>query len=424
VDAFAPFADEAYAGLLLSQGSGSRWSYLVRSPQSVLVLTDQMAVELRDVLTPYLTAASPCDPDGPPFQGGVVGLAAYDLADRLEHLPARRRSRWPQLVLARYGALLAFDHLDRRVLAIGKGSAGWLAPSPPTRSRSGPLCVKVRSRTSRRRHEAAVADVVSRIRAGEIFQANIARRWTGRLANDAQPFDIFRRLANASPAPYAAYWRLPGRALVSNSPEQFLSVRADGRGLAAETRPIKGTRPRGATPERDATLAAELLASPKDRAENLMIVDLMRNDLARCCTPGSVEVPELCQLQSFANVHHLVSRIVGRLQPGRSAWDQFCAAFPAGSITGAPKIQAMSVIAGHEPERGPHYGSLFWAGDDGALEASVLIRTLAFREVAEGWSFEVRAGGGVVADSDPVAECIEADDKLSAIRRALSGVSA
>jgi para-aminobenzoate synthetase component 1 len=424
VDAFAPFADEAYAGLLLSQGSGSRWSYLVRSPQSILFLTEQTAAEPGGVLAPYLTGTAPCDPRGPPFQGGVVGLAAYDLADRLERLPAQRRSRWPQLVLARFGALLAFDHQERRVLAIGEGSAGWLALAAPTPSRSGPLCAKVRSRTSRRRHGAAVADVVRRIQAGEIFQANIARRWTGRLAKGAQPFDVFRRLANSSPAPYAAYWRLPGRALVSNSPEQFLSVRADGRGLAAETRPIKGTRPRGASPERDAALAAELLGSPKDRAENLMIVDLMRNDLARCCAPGSVGVPELCQLRSFANVHHLVSRIVGRLQPGRTAWDLFCAAFPPGSITGAPKIQAMSVIARHEPARGPHYGSLFWAGHDGALEASVLIRTLAFKEDAVGWNFEVRTGGGVVADSDPAAERMETEDKLAAIRAALTGADA
>ena len=231
-------------------------------------------------------------------------------------------------------------------------------------------------------------------------------------------------MATSSPAPYAAYWRLPSRALVSNSPEQFLSVRTDGLGLAAETRPIKGTRPRGATPAPDAALAAELLASPKDRAENLMIVDLMRNDFARCCAPGSVEVPELCRLQSVANVHHLVSRVRGRLQPGRTAWDLFCAAFPPGSITGAPKVQAMTVIARHEPARGPHYGSLFWAGHDGALEASVLIRTLAFKQDAVSWRFEVRAGGGVVADSDPVAERVETEDKLSAIRAALSGADA
>jgi para-aminobenzoate synthetase component 1 len=424
VEVMASFAEEPYAGLLLSGGGDVRWSYLVRSPEAVSSLTADMAVDLPDRLDQLLATARARHPAGPPFQGGVVGIAAYDLSRRLEALPAAGRSSWPQLVLARYGALLAFDHQARRILAIGEGSAGWLDVAPPVRSPRGPLCAKVRSRTSRRRHEAAVADVVGRIRAGEIFQANIARRWTGRLADGAEPFDVFRRLATASPAPYAAFWRLPGRALVSNSPEQFLSVRTDGGGLTAETRPIKGTRPRGATPERDAALAAELLGSPKDRAENLMIVDLMRNDLARCCAPGSVEVPELCRLHSFANVHHLVSRVRGRLQPGRTAWDLFCAAFPPGSITGAPKIQAMAVIARHEPARGPLYGSLFWAGHDGALEASVLIRTLAFRQAADGWRFETRAGGGVVADSDPVAERIETEDKLSAIWMALTDIEA
>ena len=380
-----------------------------------------MAVDLRCALGQLLNPTPPGNRAGPPFTGGVIGLASYDLARRMESVPGPPPRDWPQLVLARYDALLAFDHRERRVVAIGSGSGDWLdAAAPQSASPSGPLCARLRSCTSRRSHRAAVADVIDRIRAGEIFQANIARRWTGRLYEEARPFDVFRRLSASSPAPYAAYFRLPGRALVSNSPEQFLSVRVEGRGLIAETRPIKGTRPRGTRPQRDAELAAELMACAKDRAENLMIVDLMRNDLARCCAPGSVEVPELSRLRSFANVHHLVSRVRGRLQSGRTAWDLFCSAFPPGSITGAPKVQAMSVIARHEPARGPHYGSLFWAGDDGALEASVLIRTLTFSQATDGWRFEVRAGGGIVADSDPVAETRETDDKLSAIRAALT----
>jgi para-aminobenzoate synthetase component 1 len=378
-----------------------------------------MGVVLPNVIAALLTPNLLRDPEGPPFQGGVVGFAAYDLAQRFENVPDTRRSGWPQLTLARYDALLAFDHLEHRVLAIGQGSADWRHADPPLRPWHGPLCAKVRSRTSRRAYEAAVADVIDRITIGELFQANIARRWAGRLADGASPFDVFRRLTRSSPAPYAAYWRLPNRSLVSNSPEQFLSVRPDQGGLRVETQPIKGTRPRGVTPARDAALASELLASPKDKAENLMIVDLMRNDFARCCTPGSVKVPELFGLQSVANVHHLVSRVTGRLRPDLTAWDQFCAAFPPGSITGAPKVQAMSVIAHHEPPRGPHYGSLFWAGDNGALEASVLIRTVVFKEVNDRWRFEVRAGGGVVADSDPIAERVETEDKVSAILNAL-----
>jgi para-aminobenzoate synthetase component 1 len=196
-------------------------------------------------------------------------------------------------------------------------------------------------------YEAAVAQVIERIVGGEIFQANIARAWTGRLAAGAHPFDLFARLRADSPAPFSAYLRLPGRALVSNSPERFLKVSArDGGGdLTIETRPIKGTRPRGADQAEDARLMAELSASAKDRAENLMIVDLMRNDLARVSPPGSVAVPELFKVETFANVHHLVSTVTARLAPGLAAPDLLRAAFPPGSITGAPKVQAMKVIA-------------------------------------------------------------------------------
>lgn len=261
---------------------------------------------------------------------------------------------------------------------------------------------------------------VGRIAAGEIFQANLARPWRGRLAAGVTPFDVFARLARQSVAGYAAWLNLPGRALVSNSPERFLSIRRERDGLWVESDPIKGTRPRGADTARDQALAAELLASEKDRAENLMIVDLMRNDLARVAVPGTVRVPELFGLRSYANVHHLVSRVRARLREGLGAWDAFRAAFPPGSVTGAPKLQAMQVIARHEPPRGPYCGSLFWAGVGGALEASVLIRTVALTENAADWTFEARAGGGIVADSDARAEVDETTAKIGAILRALT----
>jgi para-aminobenzoate synthetase component 1 len=416
VDALAPFAEEAYAALLLSGRGG--WSYLLRQP-------DAVGDDLSAMVGPRALPAGE-----PPFQGGVLGLAAYELSAGLEAVaPQARDPAWPDLTLARYPALLAFQADARGLVAIGRGAdAGeaerhaaaalaWLdapAPAPPP---SGPLAADVAVSVDDEAHAAAVADTVGRIAAGEIFQANLARGWTGRLRTDRTPYDLFRRLARSSPASYAAYLRLPGRAVVSNSPERFLSVRGD----LVETWPIKGTRPRGADPAADEALARELLASPKDRAENLMIVDLMRNDLARTCVPGSVEVPELAALRTYANVHHLVSRVRGRLAPGRSAWDAFLAAFPPGSITGAPKLQAMKVITAHEPPRGPYCGSLFWAGFDGALEASVLIRTVALVEEAGAWRFEARAGGGVVADSDPVAETAETAHKISAILDALTG---
>ena len=165
------------------------------------------------------------------------------------------------------------------------------------------------------------------------------------------------------------------------------------------------------------------MASAKDQAENLMIVDLMRNDLSRVCRPGSVSVPALAELRSYANVHHLVSRVRGALRVDVTAWDAFLAAFPPGSVTGAPKLAAMAVIARHEAPRGPYCGSLFWLGVDGSLEASVLIRTVALSQTAAGWAFEARAGGGIVADSDPNAEVEETNAKISAILKALTEAS-
>jgi len=418
-DVASAFADETYACVLLSADG---WSYVLRRPDAV--------VEAGRDLPALLGEPAPLA-EGPPFQGGVVGLAAYEFSAQLEATaPQARGGAWPDLTLLRYPALIAFHAGQRRALAIGRGpdpraaaanadfALSWL-DAPPTAARAGALAAEVTLATGDDRHAAAVAETVERIAAGEIFQANLARPWRGRLAAGAAPFDLFRRLARQSAAGYAAYLRLPGRALVSNSPERFLAVTPGADGLWAESHPIKGTRPRGDDPAADAALAAELLGSEKDRAENLMIVDLMRNDLARVSVPGTVQVPELVALRSYANVHHLVSRVRGRLQPGRSAWDAFLAAFPPGSVTGAPKLQAMKVIAGHEPPRGPYCGSLFWAGVDGALDASVLIRTVALVENPAGWAFEARAGGGIVADSDPAAEVAETTAKIGAILRAL-----
>lgn len=420
--ALAPFRDEPYACALVTGGAG-RWSYLLRAPDE----TFDTAADPFAALTALTGPRQPSDPDGPPFQGGVVGLAAYELGDRVERLDLARTS-WPDLICARYPALLAFDHHARQVVAVGRGetdaeAAGgardalaWLGASSDRPAFEGPLCADL-SASDGEAYEAAVARVVERILAGEIFQANIARAWTGRLLADADPFDLFARLRSQSPAPFSAFLRLPGRALVSNSPERFLKVDAAG---AIVTQPIKGTRPRGATASEDQALAAELLASDKDRAENLMIVDLMRNDLARVSPPGSVKAPELFKVESFANVHHLVSTVTGQLAGGRTVADLLRASFPPGSITGAPKVQAMKVIAGLEPPRGPYCGSLFWAGFDGAFDSSVLIRTVGLVQDGEGWALEARAGAGIVADSDPRGERLETEAKIAALRRALT----
>ncbi|RZJ93577.1 MAG: anthranilate synthase component I family protein, partial [Brevundimonas sp.] len=284
--------------LLSDGGPGGRWSHVATGPDRVLV--------------------GPVD-DAAPFQAlrdaafgaGVVGLAAYDAGAR----PAtgQRETTWPDLMLARYPAMLTFDHHQRTVTAVGRGATegqadeaahvalGWLANAAVVAPPSAPA-ETFDAEALAGAYRAAVSDVVERIAAGELFQANIARAWSGALKLDADPFDVFLRLQQDRASPFGAYWRIGDRALVSNSPELFLAFDAASRRI--EARPIKGTRPRAVDPVQDAALADELQASAKDRAENLMIVDLMRNDLARVSQPGSVRVETLFEVENHPTVHH------------------------------------------------------------------------------------------------------------------------
>ncbi len=397
---------------------GGRWSFVGCEP-------DRVSVGAVDDAAP-LAALRTADFAG----GGVVGLMSYDAGARTATGP--RAEVWADLMLARYPALLAFDHAAREVLAVGRGAdaveagaqaaraTGWrteaVALSIPTAPAAAFVC-----EAPPEVYEGAVADVVGRIAAGELFQANIARAWSGRLEAGRDPFEVFARLSAERGAAYGAFWRLGERALVSNSPELFLTFDpASGR---IETRPIKGTRPRDADPVRDAELAAALVASVKDRAENLMIVDLMRNDLARAAVAGSVKVERLFEVESHPTVHHLVSTVTATAAPGVGAAEVLEATFPPGSITGAPKHQAMKVIARHEAPRGPWCGSLFGLGlaGDGALTASVLIRTAGFDRDEAGWRWRALAGAGIVADSDPRAEREETEAKIRALKEALTG---
>lgn len=397
---------------------GGRWSFVACEPDLAFVgRADDGAL--------FQRLREPAYADG-----GVVGLMSYDAGAR----PAtgERGGGWPDLMLARYPALLAFDHRARQVQAIGRGTdveaarlqarraADWLEAATTVET-PAPPCDRAVEEGSGAAYEAAVADVVARIGAGELFQANIARAWAGGLKPGRDPFEVFLRLAAGRGAAYGAFWRLGERALVSNSPELFLTF--DGDSGRIETRPIKGTRARDADPARDAALAAELAASAKDRAENLMIVDLMRNDLARAARPGSVRVERLFELERHPTVHHLVSTVTAQAADGVGPAEAMEAAFPPGSITGAPKHQAMKVIAGHEPPRGPWCGSLFgWGlGEERRLTASVLIRTAAFEQAGDGWRWRALAGAGIVADSDPRAERLETEAKVTALIEALTG---
>jgi len=282
--------------------------------------------------------------------------------------------------------------------------------APDAASRAG---ARGRPRTNlgREAYLAAVARVQRHIAAGDIYQANLTQRFEAPF--DGDPWSLYRAITDTTPAPRSAFVELPGLALASASPEVFVDVDANGR---IETRPIKGTRARGNTAADDERAAAALLDSAKDRAELVMIVDVLRNDLGRVARTGSVVVPELFALRSYAAVHHLVARVAADLRPGVTPGELLAAVFPGGSITGAPKQRAIELLREIEPcPRGLYTGCLFWFDDDGSMASSILIRSA----VVTGGFAHVGAGGGVVADSDPEAEWSEANAKARALTRAL-----
>jgi para-aminobenzoate synthetase component I len=408
--------------------------------------------QVRGILERQRTRAVP---GLPPFQGGIAGFLAYDYGAVLERLPSPRHDdlHLPDAALGAYDWVIAWDHgagrawlistglrgdgdrstssaserlawIKRQLVAPrtgARGHAGWggaggkPAPSYPLRDDPG-TGIGLRSSFTHRGYLDAVERVRDYILAGDIFQANLSQRLEAPLEED--PWRLYRRLREVNAAPFAAYLEFDGVAVASASPERFLRV--DGGGWV-ETRPIKGTRPRGLSPLHDAALSRALWDSEKDRAENLMIVDLLRNDLSRVCAPGTVRVPELFAVEGYRTVHHLVSTVVGRLAPGRDATDLLAAAFPGGSITGAPKIRAMEIIAELEPSRrGIYCGSIGYLSLTGAMDTSIVIRTL----VAAGGRVTFSVGGGIVADSEPESEYQETLDKARALITALAGAVA
>ena len=377
-----------------------------------------------------------------PFTGGAVGYWAYDFGRRLERLPglASDDLSLPDVLLGLYDVVGAFDHEAGRGWAISSGlplsgaaraaraeeRLRWFVGRLAAPGRRGPALpvppdaiARPRSTFTADGYRAAVARVKDLIAAGDLFQANLSQRWTLPVAAASptrRALALTGALASLSPAPHAAFFAAPGHAVASASPERFLEL----RGRRVETRPIKGTRPRAPDSIEDRRLSAELVASAKDRAENVMIVDVLRNDLGRVCETGSVETAALCELEAFPQVFHLTSTVTGRLAPGRDAFDLLHACFPGGSITGAPKIRAMEVIERLEPVRRHLYtgsiGYLDWCGD---ADWSIAIRTLTVTDHAVYFS----AGGGITADSDPDAEYRETLDKAEGMRLALESLA-
>ena len=286
---------------------------------------------------------------------------------------------------------------------------------PPPAGLAAPIALEAwHWHTDARRYAAQVRQVRELIAAGDLFQANLTACCEVTLAAPADPLALWQRLRQACPAPFAGVAIAAGEAVISASPERFLRLSPSG---TVETRPIKGTRPRSSNPAADAAAAADLVSDPKDRAENVMIVDLLRNDLGRVCLPGSITVPQLVGLESYTQVHHLTSVVSGRLRPDRDLVDLLRACWPGGSITGAPKLRACSRLQELEPvPRGPYCGSLFHLQADGGFDSSILIRSVMQR----GRRLRVHAGGGIVADSDPDAEAEEMGWKILPLLQALA----
>jgi para-aminobenzoate synthetase component 1 len=369
-------------------------------------------------------------PGLPPFQGGAAGFLGYEFGGVLERLPPPRPDLpgIPDAVFGLYDWTLAWDHergaawlISTGIDAHGRESAEAAAAraegvlrmlaSPPAETPSGASCTtamagQLRSTFTRDEYLAAVQRVRDYILSGDVFQVNLSQRFEAPFTGD--PLALYASLRAETPAPFAGYLDAGDFQLVSASPERFLLIDGD----RIETRPIKGTRPRGTTPELDEALAAELAGSAKDRAENVMIVDLLRNDLSRVCRPGTVRATALLELERHPTVHHLVSTVEGRVREGVGGPAALRAAFPGGSITGAPKVRAMEIIAELEPEpRGPYCGSMGYLSLTGAMDTSILIRTC----VVQDGRVRFGAGGGIVADSDPAAEYAETLDKARAL---------
>ncbi len=426
-----------------------RYSFVAADPFGYLQCSPRQNAlgELERALLPFTTRTV----DGlPPFQGGAAGILGYELGRQLEAVPGPRWDEFavPVLAVGLYDVVLAFDHLDGRAwifssgfpeqdararevrakqrldrfrdLALGKErreagppstaqshvAEADVAPQFPT----GRL-PRLTSNFSGAGYLGAVQRGIDYIYAGDVFQVNLSQRLLHPAVDDS--VTLYHRLRERNAAPFAGYFDLGTSQVLSASPERFLQVAEE----CVETRPIKGTCPREDDGAANEEQGARLQASEKNRAENVMIVDLLRNDLSRVCRADSVKVTELCTLEQYRHVQHLVSSVRGHLREGKSNLDLVRAAFPGGSVTGAPKIRAMEIIAELEPTaRGPYCGSLGYLGFDGSMDLNILIRTIT---AGAGW-WQAPVGGGIVAQSEPEAEYEETWQKAEGLLRAFA----
>ncbi len=453
VSAFLKIAGHSdYAFLLESVEGGEqvgRYSFLGKDPFLILRADadGQATIERAGVTTPaeepfigtlrrlMADFRSPVVPGLPRFTGGAVGFLAYDAIPWFEPVALQpsgeNKDADPAAGFMLFDTVLAFDHVRHRILFISNAritpdadlealyqfacaKIGFLerelqaALSEPRPCQRGPL--DVRSNMTREQFESAVRTAREHIAAGDIYQVVLSQRFD--LELDVEPFTVYRALRHVNPSPYMFYVRMGGRSMIGSSPEMLVRVEGD----RVETHPIAGTRPRGASEAEDARLADELKANEKERSEHVMLVDLGRNDVGRVCEYGSVKVPQFMGLERYSHVMHLVSVVEGRLAAECDRLDALVACFPAGTVSGAPKIRAMEIIAELEPDRrGTYAGAVGYLDFAGNLDFCITIRTI----VMSGRRARVQAGAGIVIDSDPSAEFQETCDKAQALMRAL-----
>jgi para-aminobenzoate synthetase component 1 len=424
--------------------STDRYSYILCEPFKTVCIKNKIHLETAEAVTNPLAMLQQemhdyhCLPveELPPFQGGIAGYFGYDLCHYLEDIPypSIDDMAFPDLAVGFYDSLISFDHQLKKSWVVSTGfptkdsakrelnakkkiaeliqlintaEAPYFEHSQELNPATEP-----QSNFTRTSYLAAVEQARNFILEGDVFEVNLSQRFKTKLPDKRTPYALYKKLRRTNPAPFSAFMNLGDTILASASPERFISLHA----RCVETRPIKGTARRGQTPSEDRALRESLQNSQKDQAENVMIVDLMRNDLSKVCEPHSVHVDALCRLETYASVHHLVSVIKAELKNGYDAFDVLQATFPGGSITGAPKIRAMELIAKLEPNRrGPYCGSAGFISFHGDMDTSILIRTYAIKND----TITYQAGGAVILDSVPELEYEETLHKAYALTQAL-----
>ncbi len=355
-----------------------------------------------------------------PFVGGWFVLLGYEAARFTEprlQLPDSPHAL-PDAMAVGCAAAVIVDHHTGQTTLLAERDAAQLAAMQADLARYAPFAATPLPQVSAVHEEPepryldGCARVLDYLAAGDSFQINLSRAWQAQLSGSVTAAALYRRLRETNPAPFSGLAQFPGGTVLSSSPERLISIDQD----RVETRPIAGTRPRGATAAEDSAFKAQLVGSLKERAEHVMLIDLERNDLGRVCVPGSVEVSELMTVESYAHVHHIVSNVRGRLRPGVGVGEAIAAVFPGGTITGCPKLRSMEIIAELEAVgRGPYTGAMGYISRHGKTDLNILIRTL----VVEGQQVSFRAGAGVVADSVPAQELAETRSKARGLLRAL-----